>query len=475
MRPAEARCAESRSRRSNTSASSSGPPASSTERLRCELPPAGDDVDQRQRGTQRAATGRQQHPAAGPAWRDPARPAPHGRARREHDRGADVGAEAPGGEDSGRRSRPRRQEGRGRGPPSVSRLSRSPRGSAAPTPSGISTASTASSSLPIPKKRSPRPGSGPSSDAPVRAEPSDHVDRVGAHRDRAGDRQRAPAARRAAASGRPAAARRSRRSAARPAAAGLERGADEAAAPAGRRPRGRAGSSAAAGAARGAQGQPPRRAAIQISRFCTTTGPRRSAVTAEPVARGREIVGTSSLALAADRLAAHLVGTAIPRRSRIVGAMSVASTNPSVRVRVGGEVAVEARARRRRARACFSIRRRALERDQQVVASQALRRSPGGGWLGTVDGEPPDARRRARSRHVDRPSVLARPSRSAPSAPELEQRSGDRHPGLASVDASSPGTISAGASVGAGRRSPPSFGGTLPVSEGTRGSAARPS
>ena len=184
--------ADSRSRRSNTSASWSAPPASNTERLRWASPPrtrsieasaasptSGAATSARTSRRRRRAPGDREHRQRG--------------AGREDDRGADVGAEAAGGEDHRRddrrrRGRPRSPRRRSAGGPRAGRSAVSP----APTPTRVRIASAASSSFPIPKKRTPRPGFGPSSELRRQRRAGDHVDRVGADGHPAGDRERAP-------------------------------------------------------------------------------------------------------------------------------------------------------------------------------------------------------------------------------------------------------------------------------------------
>ena len=93
---------------------------------------------------------------------------------REGDRGADVGAEAPRSEDQDReqRRRPRRRSRRSAADrPATSAVT------AAPAPSVSSAPIVASSSLPIPKKRTPRPGFGPISDSGGQRRAREDVDR----------------------------------------------------------------------------------------------------------------------------------------------------------------------------------------------------------------------------------------------------------------------------------------------------------
>ena len=184
--------AESRRRRSNTSASSSGPPASKHRAAQVRVA-AGDQVDQRQdRQPDHGGRDQRRAPAASCAAR-PAPPAPPPRRplgtrspRRRRRRSARPRRSPPPEPPAARKAI---AAARGLGDLAAEAL---PRGRARrPMPTGISTARIDSSSLPIPKKRTPRPGFGPEQRARGEAGAGDHVDRVGADRDRAGDRERA--------------------------------------------------------------------------------------------------------------------------------------------------------------------------------------------------------------------------------------------------------------------------------------------
>ena len=143
-------------------------PAPSTVRLRWAPPRTRSREQQRrERRAPRRRRPRATARRASEAERD------HGGGRRahpEHDRGADVGAEAPRRKGRGGDQRDADEPKRSRGARS------SPRArlvsSQAPVPIRVSVVRIASSSLPIPKKRTPPPGFGPSTEKAVSGEPA---------------------------------------------------------------------------------------------------------------------------------------------------------------------------------------------------------------------------------------------------------------------------------------------------------------
>ena len=197
--------------------------------------------------------------------------------------------------------------------------------SPAATPTGTITANSASSSLPIPKKRTPKIGFGPSRESFVSCGAGDDVDRVGDHGDRAGDRQRPPAS---------DAAERERRKGRRPEArpAGPRRAAlGSIAAPAssingmireGEREPGHAPPGAPTGNASDDEQRPRSRRAGTRSR----PGPRRVRDRRHALGQVLDRAGVD-LPLRPDRLdRPSRSGTGSPSRRRIVGAMSVERT-----------------------------------------------------------------------------------------------------------------------------------------------------
>ena len=130
--------------------------------------------------------------------------------------------------------------------------------------------------------------------------------------------------------------------------------------------------------------------AAQSSRLLPITRSRRGATTRMRSIRSSIADGSTS---PSERIGSPLIssGTGTSRRSRIVGAMSVVSTNPSNAGGVGGEVAVEPLAGDPKRKLAPPRRGRALHRDQQVVSAQSRDQGRKLVEAGPEHGEPGEA------------------------------------------------------------------------------------